>query len=163
MSDIDGNAFTIHAAEKIEKAIESLGTTASKTQVGKAVTVSSTGAKLGAAADVDNFIGIVKAVSGEGVATFATSKIVNGLVNGGDVTEAPYYDSNVTVPAGGAFTVERNCISYVLFDGDVAFGDPITLADDGKFKKAGSSDTIIGRVYGELDSNNVARAYIKAI
>ena len=37
MSDITGDAITIHAAEKIEDAIEHVGYTSSQQQVGKAI------------------------------------------------------------------------------------------------------------------------------
>lgn len=163
MSDITGDAFTIHAAENIEKAIESLGKTAAKTQVGKAVIATDKGAKMASAGQEDCFIGIVKAASGEAQATFAVSKMVNEPVDGSNPTYAPYYEGNVTIPKGKSFALERNQISYVLIDGTVTFGDPLKLANDGKFAKAGANDKVIGRVYGLPDTNNVVRAYLRAI
>ena len=74
MSDITGDAFTIHAAETIEKAIEHVGKTASQQQVGKAIAIKNdgTGAVLAGASDnATTFIGVVKAASGESQATFA--------------------------------------------------------------------------------------------
>lgn len=165
MSDITGNAFTVRAAETLEKAIESLGATAAKTQVGKAVAVTSEGAVMAGAGDEATFIGIVKAASGEAQATFAVSKMVNEPVDGSNPTYAPYYEGHVTIPEGKRFTVERNQISYVLLSSanGVEFGDCLKLADDGKFQKAGDGDDIVGRVYGTPDSNNVVRAYLRAL
>ena len=71
MSDITGNAFTIHAAEKIEKAIEHVGYTSSQQQVGKGISakVSATGTEYNARGavlcadgdDKEQFLGVVKA------------------------------------------------------------------------------------------------------
>ena len=46
MSDITGDSISIQAAEKIENAIEHVGYTSSQQQVGKAIQVTETGAKL---------------------------------------------------------------------------------------------------------------------
>ena len=77
MSDITGDAITIHAAEKIEDAIEHVGYTSSQQQVGKAIKL-----KLDAIGDDFNargavkadknttkaeFLGVVKAVTSEAV------------------------------------------------------------------------------------------------
>ena len=56
MSDITGDAITIHAAEKIEDAIEHVGYTSSQQQVGKAIKL-----KLDAMGDDFNARGAVKA------------------------------------------------------------------------------------------------------
>lgn len=164
MSDITGDAFTIHAAEEIVAAIEHMGKTAAQEQVGKALEITDEGAILGTASTTpDNFIGIVKAVSGEGRASFAKARMVNDLVTGADPTEAPYYDGNVDVPAGRAMTVERNCITYVLMDdGDIEIGDLIKPAADGKFTKASAMSDAVGRAYSIKDSNSIVRAYIHA-
>lgn len=75
MSDITGNAFTIHAAEKLEKAIEHVGYTSSQQQVGKGISakVESTGTEYNARGarfckasdDKTQFLGVVKAVTSE--------------------------------------------------------------------------------------------------
>lgn len=164
MSDITGDAFTIHAAEEIIAAIEHVGKTAAQEQIGKALEITDEGAILGSDSTTpDNFIGIVKAVSGEGRATFAKSRMVNDLVTGADPTEAPYYDGNVDVPAGRAMTVERNCITYILMDdGDIEVGDLIKPAADGKFTKANAMADAVGRAYSIKDANSIVRAYIHA-
>lgn len=164
MSDILGNSLTVHAAEEIIAAIEHLGTTAAQEQVGKALEITADGAILGTSNTTpDNFIGIVKAVSGEGRAHFAKSKMVNDLVTGADPTEAPYYDGNVDVPEGRGMTVERNCVTYVLMDDtDIEVGDLIKPAADGKFTKASAISEAVGRAYSTKDVNDVARVYIGA-
>jgi len=164
MSDITGDAFTIHAAEEIVAAIEHVGKTASQEQIGKSLEITSDGAVMGSASTTpDNFIGIVKAVSGEGRASFAQSRMVNDPVTGADPTLAPYYDGNVDVPAGRAMTVDRNCITYVLMDDkDIEVGDLIKPAADGKFTKASSMSEAVGRAYSIKNANSVARVYIHA-
>ena len=89
-------------------------------------------------------------------------------VTGANPTHAPYYLGNVTVLAGQALTVERNCITYVLADeeGDeIKFGDLIGCAANGKFKKVTDVDKAVGRAYSNQADNryNVIRAYIEAI
>lgn len=164
MSDITGDAFTVHAAEEITAAIEHVGKTAAQEQIGKALEITADGAVIGSASTTpDNFIGIVKAVSGEGRASFAKSRMVNDPVIGADPTLAPYYDGNVDVPAGRAMTVDRNCVTYVLMDdADIKVGDLIKPAADGKFTKATAMADAVGRAYSIKNANSVVRAYIHA-
>lgn len=164
MGDTTGNDFTIVAAERIEKAIEKVGTTAAIDNVGKALEISDTGAKLATASTgPSNFIGIVKAASAEAEAEFENARIVDGLVTGRNPTQVPYYSGNVHIPKGVSVTVERNCHTYVLTDGGIKFGDLLATAADGKFAKATSIDEAVGRAYSDSDSNNVVRAYIRGI
>ena len=166
MSDITGDAFTIHAAETIEKAIEHVGKTASQQQVGKAIAIKNdgTGAVLANASDnATTFIGVVKAASGESQATFAASRMVNDAVTGANPTLAPYYQGDVTIPEGKAMTVERNCVTYVLMSENIKAGELIGCAADGKFKKVTAIADAVGRAYSANDANNVARVYIRAI
>jgi hypothetical protein len=164
MGDTTGNDFTIVAAERIEKAIEKVGTTAAIDNIGKALEITATGVKT-ATADTKptGFVGIVKAVSGEAEAEFEKARVIDGLITGRNPTEAPYYNGNVHVPKGASLTVERNCHTYVLTDGGIKFGDLLTTAADGKFAKATSIDDAVGRAYSDSDSNNVVRAYIRGI
>ena len=180
MSDITGNAFTIHTSEKIEKAIEHVGYTSSQQQVGKAIAINTAGdlssynargAKL-ADSDTDKsaFIGVVKAVTSEAQGEFARTKTLGNPVTGANPTYAPYFLGDVTVLPGQALTVERNCITYVLAeeDADIEFGDMIKCADDGKFTKATAADLKDGKVVGRSYSNqadnryDVIRVYIEA-
>lgn len=179
MSDITGDAITIHAAEKIENAIEHVGYTSSQQQVGKAIKLAldATGTEYNArgakVADADTtkveFLGIVKAVTSEAQGSFAPTKMLGNPVTGANPTEAPYYLGNVTVLAGQALTVERNCITYALADedADIKFGDPIKCAADGKFTKAdpdSDQDSIVGRSYSNQADNryNVIRVMVRA-
>lgn len=175
MSDIKGDAFTIHTAEKIEKAIEHVGFTSSQQQVGKGISikVNGTGSEYNARGavlsqdgdDLTKFIGVVKAVTSEAEVEFAKTKTLGNPVTGANPTHAPYYLGNVTVLAGQALTVERNCITYVLATADegIKFGDLIACDDDGKFKKATDLDDAVGRAYSNQADNryDVIRAYIK--
>lgn len=166
MSDITGDAFTIHAKETIVNAIEHVGKTASQMQVGKAIALDGDddGARLAKATDdPSTFIGIVKAASGESQATFAASRMINDAVTGADPTMAPYYQGNVTIPEGKAMTVERNCVTYVLMSEDVMAGELITCDADGKFKPTSDASEAVGRAYSANDANDVARVYIRAI
>lgn len=179
MSDITGNAFTIHAADKIEKAIEHLGYTSSQQQVGKGISakVDATGSEFNARGAIlcddgdtkEQFLGVVKAVTSEAEVEFAKTKMLGNPVTGANPTHAPYYLGNVTVLAGQALTVERNCITYVLADGKaqdkIKFGDLIGCAADGKFKKVTDVSKAVGRAYSnQADSRyDVVRAYIEAI
>lgn len=166
MSDITGDAFTIHAKETIVNAIEHVGKTAAQMQVGKAIALDGDddGARLATADDdVSTFIGIVKAASGESQATFAASRMINDAVTGADPTMAPYYQGNVTIPEGKAMTVERNCITYVLMSEDVKAGELIACDADGKFKPTSDASAAVGRAYSANDANDVARVYIRAI
>ena len=166
MSDITGDAFTIHAKEDLVNAIEHIGKTSSQMQVGKALALDGDDEGVRFAKDGDNaeqFIGIVKAASGEAMATFAQARMINDPVNGANPTYAPYYDGNVTVPAGKAVTVERNCITYVLMAEDIQAGQLIKPADDGLFAVCDDVADAVGRAYSANDSNNVARVYIRGI
>ena len=60
-------------------------------------------------------------------------------------------------------TVERNCVTYVLMNGDIKAGELIGCAADGKFKKVTAIADAVGRAYSANDANNVARVYIRAI
>ena len=175
MSDIKGDAFTIHTAEKIEKAIEHVGFTSSQQQVGKGISikVNGTGSEYNARGavlsqdgdDLTKFIGVVKAVTSEAEVEFAKTKTLGNPVTGANPTHAPYYLGNVTVLAGQALTVERNCITYVLATAGegIKFGDLIACDDDGKFKKTTDIDVAVGRAYSNQADNryDVIRAYIK--
>lgn len=166
MSDITGDAFTIHVKETIVNAIEHVGKTSSQMQVGKAIALDGDddGARLAIADDdPSTFIGIVKAASGESQATFAASRMINDAVTGADPTMAPYYQGNVTIPEGKAITVERNCVTYVLMSEDVMAGELITCDADGKFKPTSDASKAVGRAYSANDANDVARVYIRAI
>ena len=166
MSDITGDAFTIHVKETIVNAIEHVGKTSSQMQVGKAIALDGDddGARLAIASDdPSTFIGIVKAASGESQATFAASRMINDAVTGADPTMAPYYQGNVTIPEGKAITVERNCVTYVLMSEDVKAGELITCDADGKFKPTSDASKAVGRAYSANDANDVARVYIRAI
>lgn len=167
MSDITGDSISIQAAEKIEKAIEHVGYTSSQQQVGKAIQVTETGAKL---ADSDTtkqtFLGVVKAVTSEAQGSFAETKTLGNPVTGANPTYAPYYLGDVTVLQGQKLTVERNCISYVLAkEGEkIKFGDPIACGDDGLFVKGSDDATIVGRAYSNQEDNryDVIRVRINA-
>ena len=75
MSDITGDAITVHAAEDIIAAIEPVGKTSAKQQLVKAIEMTATGAKLASASTKpEDFIGVVKAVSGEGIMNYAQSE-----------------------------------------------------------------------------------------
>ena len=177
MSDITGDAFTIHAAEKIEKAIEHVGYTSSQQQIGKGISakIDGTGSEYNArgavlCADGDDkvkLLGVVKAVTSEAEASFAKTKTLGNPVTGANPTYAPYYLGDVTVLAGQALTVERNCITYVLAEEgeDIKFGDLIACADDGKFKKTSDVSEAVGRAYSNQADNryDVIRVYIEAI
>lgn len=175
MSDIKGDAFTIHTAEKIEKAIEHVGFTSSQQQVGKGISIKTDGDLSAYNArgavlsqngdDLTKFIGVVKAVTSEAEVEFAKTKTLGNPVTGANPTHAPYYLGNVTVLAGQALTVERNCITYVLAKAkeDIQFGDLIKCSDDGLFAKAVNLDEAVGRAYSNQADNryDVIRAYIK--
>ena len=176
MSDIKGDAFTIHAAEDIPKAIEHVGFTSSQQQVGKGISLNLKGtgtaynvkgAKLCEDGDTEKeFIGVVKAVTSEAEADFAKTKALGNPVTGANPTHAPYYLGNVKVLAGQALTVERNCITYVLATEEegIEFGDLIACDDHGKFKKAAEDGSdAVGRAYSNQADNkyDVIRAYIK--
>ncbi|MBR3208672.1 MAG: hypothetical protein IKF82_00230 [Bacilli bacterium] len=180
MSDITGNAFTIHAAEKLEKAIEHVGYTSSQQQVGKGISakVESTstgynarGARFCTKNDTKvEFLGVVKAVTSEAQGEFARTKTLGNPVTGANPTYAPYFLGDVTVLEGQALTVERNCITYVLAEdvedaNKIKFGDLIACSDDGLFKKTTDISKAIGRAYSNQADNkyNVIRAYIEAI
>lgn len=177
MSDITGNAFTIHAAEKLEKAIEHVGYTSSQQQVGKGICakIDGTGTTYNARGAVfckdgdtkKQFLGVVKAVTSEAQGEFARTKTLGNPVTGANPTYAPYFLGDVTVLEGQALTVERNQIVYVLAkEGeDIQFGDLIACADNGLFKKASSVDEAVGRSYSNQADNkyDVIRVYIEAI
>lgn len=179
MSDIKGDAFTVHAAVDIDKAIEHVGFTSSQQQVGKGISLnigstaedagqiySAKGARKCKSGDTaEQFIGVVKAVTSEAEAEFAKTKALGNPVTGANPTHAPYYLGNVKVLAGQALTVERNCITYVLATEDegIEFGDLIACDTDGKFKKAAGETDAVGRAYSNQADNryDVIRAYIK--
>ena len=165
MSDITGDAFVVYAAETLEKAIEHVGTTSSQEQIGKAIAIKDdTGVKIATADDdSETFIGIVKAASGEAQVGFGSARMINDIVTGADPTVAPYFTGDVTIPKGKALTIERNCISYVFGDDTIKAGDLIKCAANGKFTKAANISEAVGRAYGAANSNNVIRAYIRAI
>ena len=177
MSDITGNAFTIHAAEKLEKAIEHVGYTSSQQQIGKGICANIGGAKSPYNArgavycksgdDKKKFLGVVKAVTSEAQGEFARTKTLGNPVTGANPTYAPYFLGDVTVLEGQALTVERNCITYVLAkkDEDIQFGDLIACSDDGLFEKTTDVSKAVGRAYSNQEDNkyDVIRVYIEAI
>lgn len=180
MSDITGNAFTIHAAEKLEKAIEHVGYTSSQQQVGKGISAAIETTKTGYNArgarfckeddDKKQFLGVVKAVTSEAQGEFARTKTLGNPVTGANPTYAPYFLGDVTVLEGQALTVERNCITYVLAKAgeEIEFGDLIKCDDEGLFAKLGENDDLslaVGRAYSNQADNkyDVIRAYIEAI
>lgn len=177
MSDITGNSFTIHAAEKLEKAIEHVGYTSSQQQVGKGISANVAGADSpynarGARFCIGDdtkkeFLGVVKAVTSEAQGEFARTKTLGNPVTGANPTYAPYFLGDVTVLEGQALTVERNCITYVLAkkDENIKFGDLIKCSDEGLFEKTTSTDDAVGRAYSNQKDNkyDVIRAYIEAI
>jgi hypothetical protein len=178
MSDITGDAFTIHAAKKLEKAIEHVGYTSSQQQVGKGIsanidatetTYNARGARFCDDGDTKvEFLGVVKAVTSEAQGEFARTKTLGNPVTGANPTYAPYFLGDVTVLEGQALTVERNCITYVLADpegAEIKFGDLIKPAPKGKFTKADSAAEAVGRAYSNQADNkyDVIRAYIEAI
>lgn len=168
MSDITGDAFVVYAAEDIENAIEHVGKTSRQEQIGKGIAIKDeTGVtKSVSGTTADKFIGVVKAVSGEAQLSFAKTRMINDPVNGANPTYAPYFDGNVTVPAGKALTIERNCVTYVFADETeekIAAGDLIGCADEGRFKKVTAVADAVGRAYGAANANGVIRAYIRAI
>ena len=161
MSDITGDAITVHAAENIVAAIEPVGTTSAKQQVSKAIEMTATGAKLASASTApENFIGVVKAVSGEAGMVYAQSKNISAPIRGASFIPAPFFEGPVTVYAGAALTVERHCISYVLGKDTIKFNDNLALDADGKFKTAGSGDAVVAKALSDADANGVVRASI---
>ena len=114
-------------------------------------------------------LGVVKAVTSEAQGEFARTKTLGNPVTGANPTYAPYFLGDVTVLAGQALTVERNCITYALADedADIKFGDPIKCAADGKFTKAdpdSDQDSIVGRSYSNQADNryDVIRVMVRA-
>lgn len=161
MSDITGDAITVHAAEDIVAAIEPVGKTSAKQQCGKAIEMTATGAKLASSSTKpEDFIGVVKAVSGEAGMVYAQSRNISSPIRGASFIPAPFFEGPVTVYAGSALTVERHCISYVLGDTAVKFNDNLALDDDGLFKVAGASDDVVAKAKSDADANGVIRASI---
>lgn len=161
MSDITGDAITVHAAEDIVAAIEPVGKTSAKQQVSKAIEMTPTGAKLASASTkATNFIGVVKAVSGEAGMVYAQSRNISSPIRGASFIPAPFFEGPVTVYAGAALTVERHCISYVLGAKTIKFNDDLALDADGKFKTAGANDSVVAKAMSDADDNGVVRASI---
>lgn len=161
MSDITGDAITVHAAEDIVAAIESVGKTSAKQQCGKAIEMTATGAKIASSSTApEDFIGVVKAASGEAIMFYAKARNVSAPIRGASYIDAPFFEGNVDIPAGAAFTVERHCISYVLGEDTIKFNDNLALDDDGLFKTAGSGDDVVAKAMSDADANGVVRASI---
>lgn len=161
MSDITGDAITVHAAEDIVAAIEPVGTTSAKQQVVKAIEMTATGAKLASSSTApEDFIGVVKAVSGEATMHYAQSRNISAPIRGASFIPAPFFEGSVDVPAGAALTVERHCISYVKGETTIKFNDNLALDDNGLFKTAGSSDKVVAKAKSDADANGVVRASI---
>ena len=99
--------------------------------------------------------------------SFIWTKTLGNPVTGANPTYAPYFLGDVTVLAGQALTVERNCITYVLAKAgeEIEFGDLIKCDDNGLFAKADDADEAVGRAYSNQADNkyDVIRAYIEAI
>ena len=161
MSDITGDAITVHAAEDIIAAIEPVGKTSAKQQLVKAIEMTATGAKLASASTKpEDFIGVVKAVSGEGIMNYAQSRNISAPIRGASFIPAPFFEGQVDVPAGAALTVERHCISYVMGNTAIKFNDNLALDNDGKFKVASGSDAVVAKAKSDADANGVVRASI---
>lgn len=144
-----GDALTQVAAVKITDAIQKLGTTSAIEYVGKAVYLDKDGAKVCGKDDSAKFIGVIKAVSG-----MADTALGH---------DAPYYSGNYDIPAGEAFSYERNCMTYVLGDANIKPGDLLTTAANGAFTTTTDATLAVGRAHAAPTSNNLVYAYIRAL
>ena len=164
MADIKGDAVTIAASERIEKAIEQVGSTSSIDHIGKGIQYTNSGVKMSdASTKPAKFAGVVKAVGADADPEFQVTKIVDNFVTGHQSTGAPYFHGSVSVPKNVDVTIERNQMTYVLTDGNVKFGDLITTDADGKFVTTNKVEDAVGRAHGDSDSNDVAYVYVRAM
>lgn len=164
MADIKGDEITIAASERIVKAIEQVGTTASIDHIGKGLEYTSSGIKMSdASTKPAKFAGVVKAVGADSEPEFQTTRVIDHFVTGRQATGAPYFHGSVTVPKNVDVTVERNLMTYVLTDGNVKFGDLITTDADGKFVTTTKVEDAVGRAHSDSDANDVAYVYVRAM
>ena len=164
MADIKGDEITIVAAERIDKAIEQVGSTSSIDHVGKGLQYGSAGVELANAnTKPAKFAGVVKAVGADAEPEFQSTRVIDNFVAGRNSTDMPYFHGSVSVPKGVDVTVERNLMTYVLTDGNVKFGDLITTDADGKFVTTTTYADAVGRAHSDSDSNKVAYVYIRGM
>lgn len=164
MADIKGDEITIAASERIVKAIEQVGTTASIDHIGKGLEYTSSGIKMSdASTKPAKFAGVVKAVGADSEPEFQTTRVIDHFVTGRQATGAPYFHGSITVPKNVDVTVERNLMTYVLTDGNVKFGDLITTDADGKFVTTTKVEDAVGRAHSDSDANDVAYVYVRAM
>lgn len=164
MADIKGDEITIVAAERIEKAIEMVGSTSSIDHIGKGLEYTDAGVKMsGAETKTSKFAGIVKAVGADAEPEYQATRVIDNFVAGRSSSDAPYMHGSVNVPKGVDVTVERNLMTYVLTDGNVKFGDLITTDADGKFVTTETYADAVGRAHSDSDSNKVAYVYIRGM
>ena len=164
MADIKGDEITIVASERIEKAIEQVGSTSSIDHIGKGLQYTDAGVKMSDAdTKPDKFAGVVKAVAADAEPEFQSTRIIDNFVAGRSSSDAPYMHGSVNVPKGVDVTVERNLMTYVLTDGNVKFGDLITTDADGKFVSTEDYTEAIGRAHSDSDSNDVAYVYVRGM
>lgn len=164
MADIKGDEITIVASERIDKAIEMVGSTSSIDHVGKGLEYTNAGVKMsGANTKPAKFAGVVKAVAADAEPEYQSTRVIDNFVAGRASSDAPYMHGSVNVPKGVDVTVERNLMTYVLTDGNVKFGDLITTDADGKFVTTSTYADAVGRAHSDSDSNNVAYVYIRGM
>ena len=164
MADIKGDEITIVAAERIDKAIEQVGTTSSIDNIGKGLQYTDAGVKMSDAnTKPAKFAGVVKAVGADAEPEFQSTRVIDNFVAGRNSTDMPYFHGSVSVPKGVDVTVERNLMTYVLTDGNVKFGDLITTDADGKFVTTTTYADAVGRAHSDSDSNNVAYVYVRGM
>jgi len=164
MADIKGDEITIVASERINKAIEQVGSTSSIDHIGKGLEITNSGVKMSDASTLpEKFVGVVKAVAADAEPEYQSTRIIDAFVAGRASSDAPYMHGSVNVPKGVSVTVERNLMTYVLTDGNVQFGDLITTDANGKFVTTNTYADAVGRAYGDSDSNKVAYVYIRGI
>lgn len=164
MADIKGDAITIAASERIDKAIEQVGATSSIDHIGKGLEITNSGVKMSnASTKPSKFVGVVKAVGADAEPEFQVTRVIDSFVTGRNATGAPYFHGSVNVPKGVDVTIERNQMTYVLTDGNVKFGDLITTDADGKFVTTTTYADAVGRAHSDSDSNDVAYVYVRAM
>ena len=164
MADTKGDEITIVASERINKAIEQVGSTSSIDHIGKGLEYTNAGVKMSSSSTgPDKFAGVVKAVAADAEPEYQATRIIDNFVAGRSSSDAPYMHGSVNVPKGVDVTVERNLMTYVLTDGNVKFGDLITTDDDGKFVTTTTYADAIGRAHSDSDSNDVAYVYIRGM
>ena len=95
MADIKGDAITIAASERINKAIEQVGATSSIDHIGKGLEITNSGVKMSnASTKPSKFVGVVKAVGADAEPEFQVTRVIDGNVKFGDL---------ITTDADGKF------------------------------------------------------------